>query len=62
MLCILLLGIDSSFILNCQQGIRRFYVGPHLDYGDIVYHRYDPEMLQGFRRNLEKLSIWLPWC
>ena len=23
--------------------IYKLYVRPHLDYGDIVYHKYDPE-------------------
>ena len=29
------------------------YVRPHLDYGDIVYHRHDPDMFQSFTRKLE---------
>ena len=26
---------------------------PHLDYGDLLYHRYDPEMRLGFTQKLE---------
>ena len=32
----------------------KLYVRPHLDYGDIVYHRHDPEMLLSFTRKLEQ--------
>ena len=28
--------------------IYKLYVRPYLDYGDIIYHRHDPEMLQNF--------------
>ena len=34
--------------------IYKLYVRPHLDYGDIIYHRNDPEMLQNFTIKLEK--------
>ncbi len=29
-------------------------VRPNIDYGDVLYHRYDPEMPLGFTQNLEK--------
>ena len=32
----------------------KLYVRPHLDYGDIVCHRHDPEMLQSFTRMIEQ--------
>ena len=28
--------------------IYKLYVRPHLDYGDIIYHKYDPEMRLNF--------------
>ena len=31
----------SRDILNL---VYKLYVRPHLDYGDIIYHRYDPEV------------------
>jgi len=34
--------------------IYKLYVRPHLDYGDIIYHRNDPEMLQNFTIRLEQ--------
>ena len=34
--------------------IYKLYVRPHLDYGDIIYHRHDPEMLQNFTIRLEQ--------
>ena len=32
----------------------KLYVRPHLDYGDLLYHRYDPEMRLGFTQKLEQ--------
>ena len=34
--------------------IYKLYVRPHLDYGDIIYHKYDPEMRQYFTQRLEQ--------
>ena len=34
--------------------IYKLYVRPHLDYGDIVYHRCDPEMRLKFTQRLEQ--------
>ena len=33
--------------------IYKLYVRPHLDYGDIIYHRYDPEFKLDFTKKLE---------
>ena len=33
--------------------IYKLYVRPHLDYGDIVYHKYDPEFKFDFTKRLE---------
>ena len=32
----------------------KLYVRPHLDYGDLLYHRYDPEMRLCFTQKLEQ--------
>ena len=34
--------------------IYKLYVRPHLDYGDIIYHKYDPQMHQKFTQRLEQ--------
>ena len=34
--------------------IYKLYVRPHLDYGDIIYHKYDPEMRLTFTQRLEQ--------
>ena len=34
--------------------IYKLYIRPHLDYGDIIYHRHDPEMMQNFTIRLEQ--------
>ena len=36
--------------------IYKLYVRPHLDYGDIIYHRYDPEMQSTFTHKLEQIQ------
>ena len=32
----------------------KLYVRPHLDYGDIIYHKYDPDVLLNFTQQLEQ--------
>ena len=34
--------------------IYKLYVRPHLDYGDIIYHKDDPEMRLNFTQRLEQ--------
>ena len=31
----------------------KLYVRPHLDYGDIIYHKVDPELSLDFTKKLE---------
>ena len=31
----------------------KLYVRPHLDYGDIIYHKYDPYLVLDFTKKLE---------
>ena len=33
--------------------IYKLYVRPHLDYGDIIYHKYDPDLKLDFAKKLE---------
>ena len=33
--------------------VYKLYVRPHLDYGDIIYHRHDPEFKLKFTKRLE---------
>ena len=39
---------------NVLDQIYKLYVRPHLDYGDIIYHRYDPEMQSHFTQAVEQ--------
>ena len=32
----------------------KLYVRPHLDYGDIIYHKYDPDMQLNFTQQLDQ--------
>ena len=34
--------------------IYKLYVRPHLDYGDIIYHKHDPELRLDFTKRLEQ--------
>ena len=36
--------------------IHKLYVRPHLDYGDIIYHKYDPEFKLDFTKKLESIQ------
>ena len=38
---------------NVLDQIYKLYVRPHLDYGDIIYHRHDPEFKLEFTKRLE---------
>ena len=46
----------------------KLYVRPHLDYGDIIYHKYDPELNLDFTKKLEAtqysavLAVSGAWC
>ena len=31
----------------------KLYVRPHLDYGDIIYHKHDPDLKLDFTKKLE---------
>ena len=53
---------DSRSVLD---QIYELYVRPYLDYGVIIYHRYDPEMQSAFIQRLERLekifNVQLRW-
>ena len=36
--------------------VYKLYIRPHLDYGDIIYHRFDPEMHLEITRKLEQVQ------
>ena len=37
--------------------VYKLHVRPHLDYGDILYHKYDPEMRQVFTKKTRASAI-----
>ena len=39
---------------NVLDQIYKLFVKPHLDYGDIIYHRHDPAMQSNFTQALEQ--------
>ena len=39
---------------NVLDQVYKLYVRPHLDYGDIIYHRYDPDMRLSVAKRLEQ--------
>ena len=36
--------------------VYKLYVRPHLDYGDVIYHRDDPEMNSSLTKRLESIQ------
>ena len=36
--------------------IYKLYVRPHLDYGDIIYHKHDPEFTHDMTKRLERIQ------
>ena len=36
--------------------IYKLYVRPHLNYDDIIYHKYDPEFKLDFTKRLESIQ------
>ena len=36
--------------------MSKLYVRPHLDYGDIIYHKFDPELTLEFTKKLETVQ------
>ena len=38
---------------NVLDQMYKLYVGPHLDYGDIIYHKHDPDLKLDFTKKLE---------
>ena len=43
---------------NVLDQVYKLYVRPHLDYGDIIYHKYDPEMCLSFTQRLEQTQYY----
>ena len=38
--------------------VYQLYVRPHLDYGDIIYHKYDPKMSLSFTQRLKQTQYY----
>ena len=36
--------------------VYKLYIRPHLDYGDIMYHKFDPNMHLEFTKKLEQVE------
>ena len=41
---------------NVLDLIQKLYVRPHMDYGDIIYERYDPEMQSALTQRLQHIQ------
>ena len=48
--------INYRQVFDVFDRIYKLYVRPHLNYGDIIYHRNDPAMLQNFSGRLEQIQ------
>ena len=41
---------------DVRDQIYKLYVSPHLDYGDIIYHKPDPEFTHDMTKRLERIQ------
>ena len=41
---------------NVLDQMYKLYVRPHLNYGDIIYHKFDPELTFEFTKKLETVQ------
>ena len=41
---------------DVRDQIYKLYVRPHLDYGDIIYHKPDPEFTHDMTKRLERIK------
>ena len=59
--------LSKDISRNVLDQIYKLYVRPHLNYGDIIYHRYNPEMQSHFTQALEQtqysaaLAVTVVW-
>ena len=49
----IILFLSKYVLRNVLGQIYKLYVRLHLDFGDIIYHRYDPEFKLEFTKRLE---------
>ena len=40
--------------------VYKLYTRSHLDYGDIIYHKFDPNMHLQFTKKLEQVKFLIP--
>ena len=52
---VILNGKSSDWSFR-QQEFLKLYVRPYLDYGDIIYHKFDPELILKFTKKLETVQ------
>ena len=45
--------LSKNVMREVLDQMYKLYVRPHLDYGDIIYHKFDPEFTLEFTRKLE---------
>ena len=46
---------------DVMEQIYKLYVRPHLEYGDIIYHKYDPEFKLDFTKSWNPLNNQQHW-
>ena len=48
--------LSKYFTSDVLDQLYKLYVRPHLDYGDIIYHRNDPDFRLDFTKKLEAIQ------
>ena len=54
------IGLITYLSKEVPDQVYKLYVIPHLDYGDIIYHRFDPEMHLEITKKLEQVHYSAP--
>ena len=44
-------------MIRSDDQMYKLYVRPHLDYGDVIYHRDDPEINPDLTKRLESVQF-----
>ena len=52
--------LSKYLTCNVLDQLYTFYIRPHSDHGDIIYHRNDPEFRLDFTNKLEAIQYFAP--
>ena len=50
------MSLSKSISREVLDQVYKLYIRPHLDYGDIIYNKFDPNMHLEFTKKLEQVQ------